>query len=275
MKSFRMNRLFDQASGRCFVVAIDHGIFNEPGFLQGIENIENAVRVLVAANPNVIQLNIGQAHHLQSMPGKDKPALIIRTDLANCYSTNLQSQLYSKMAEDAAEQAVRLDAAAVIVNLIQLPGHPEVTAQCIDNILRLKPQCDRFCMPLIIEPLVFQPNEKAGGYMVDGEAKKIVTLVRQAVELGADIIKADPTDNPEDYPKVIETAGCIPVLVRGGGKVSDEVILARTEALMKQGARGVVYGRNILQHAKPSAITRALMSVVHDNQSAAEAAKLI
>lgn len=268
-----MNRLFDQASQRCFVVAIDHGIFNEPGFLQGIENLENAVNVLVAANPNVIQLNIGQAHHLQSLPGKNKPALIMRTDLANVYSSVLPSQLYSKMADDAAEQAVRLDAAGVIVNLIQLPGHPEVTAQCIDNVLRLKPQCDRFCMPMIVEPLVFQPNEKAGGYMVDGDAKKIVTLVRQAVELGADIIKADPTDNPADYPKVIETAGRVPVLVRGGGKVSDEVILARTEALMKQGARGVVYGRNILQHAKPSAITRALMAVVHENHTAAQAAQ--
>jgi fructose-bisphosphate aldolase, class I len=275
MKSFRMNRLFDPVSQRSFVVAIDHGIFNEPGFLQGIENLENAVQVLVAANPNVIQLNIGQAHHLQSLPGKAKPALIMRTDLANVYSTILQSQLFSKMADDAAEQAVRLDAAGVIVNLIQLPGHPEVTAQCIDNILRLKPQCDRFCMPMIVEPLVFQPNEKAGGYMVDGDAKKIVTLVRQGVELGADIIKADPTDNAADYPKVIETAGRVPVLVRGGGKVSDEVILARTEALMKQGARGVVYGRNILQHAKPSAITRALMAVVHENQSATQAMQLL
>ena len=78
-----------------------------------------------------------------------------------------------------------------------------------------------------------------------------------------------------DYPKVIETAGRIPVLVRGGGKVSDEVILARTEALMKQGARGVVYGRNILQHANPSAITRALMAVVHENLSATQATRLL
>jgi DhnA family fructose-bisphosphate aldolase class Ia len=271
MKSFRLNRLFDPVSARCFVVAIDHGIFNEPGFLQGIENLENAVRLLVAANPNAIQLNIGQAHHLQSLPGKAKPALIMRTDLANVYSTTLQALLFSKLADDAAEQAVRLDAAAVIVNLIQLPGHPEVTAQCIDNILRLKPQCDRFCMPLIIEPLVFQPNEKAGGYMVDGDTKKIVTLVRQAIEFGADIIKADPTDRAEDFAKVIETAGRIPVLVRGGGKVSDDVILTRTEALIKQGARGVVYGRNIVQHTNPSAITRALMAVVHENQPAAVA----
>ena len=33
-----------------------------------------------------------------------------------------------------------------------------------------------------------------------------MTLVRQARELGADLIKADPTDNVEDYHKVIEVA---------------------------------------------------------------------
>ena len=52
----------------------------------------------------------------------------------------------------------------------------------------------------MIEPLVLQPNEKAGGYMVDGDLKKIMPLVRQAVELGADIIKADPTDDVARVP---------------------------------------------------------------------------
>ena len=43
--------------------------------------------------------------------------------------------------------------------------------------------------------------------MVDGDPEKIIPLVRQAVELGADIIKADPTDDVGVYHKVIETAG--------------------------------------------------------------------
>ena len=36
--------------------------------------------------------------------------------------------------------------------------------------------------------------------------------MRQAVELGADIIKADPPDDVDVYGKVIEIAGRIPVL---------------------------------------------------------------
>ena len=116
----------------------------------------------------------------------------------------------------------------------------------------------------MVEPLVMQDNAKAGGYMVDGDIDKILPLVRQAVELGADIIKADPTDNVADYHRVITMAGGKPVLVRGGGKAPEAEILQRTYDLMQQGAKGIVYGRNVIQHANPPGITRALMAIVHD-----------
>jgi DhnA family fructose-bisphosphate aldolase class Ia len=119
-------------------------------------------------------------------------------------------------------------------------------------------------MPLMIEPLVFQPNARAGGYMVDGDPSKIIPLVRQAVELGADIIKADPTDDLSIYAKVVGIAGGVPVLVRGGGKAPEAEILRRTATLLAQGASGIVYGRNIIQHPSPAKITRALMAIVHD-----------
>ena len=101
-----------------------------------------------------------------------------------------------------------------------------------------------------------------------------MTLVRQARELGADLIKADPTDDVEDYHKVIEVAGDVPVLVRGGGRVDDRTLLERTEAVLAQGARGIVYGRNVVQHEYPTGITRALMAVLHDNAAVDDALRL-
>lgn len=275
MKIYRLNRLFNSASNHCFDVAIDHGFFNERGFLQGIENIESAIRKLVDAAPDAIQLTTGQAHYLQSIPGKQKPALVLRTDVANVYGSALPKALFSRMLEQGVLQALQLDASCVVVNLFRIPNQPEVADQCIQNILRLKPECDRYSMPLMIEPLVFRANEQAGGYMVDGDLQKIVPLVRQAVELGADIIKADPTDDVSVYHQVVETAGRIPVLVRGGGKAADQEILERTEKLMGQGASGIVYGRNIIQHADPAGMTRALMAIVHQKASASEASRLI
>ena len=273
MKDYRLNRLFNAKSNRCFDVAVDHGFFNEGGFLKGIEDIEAAVQTLVEANPDAIQLTIGQAPVLQSLPGKGKPALVLRSDVANVYGTDLPDHLFSRVIEDAAEQAVRLDAACLVVNLFNIPGEPEVTDDCIQNILDLKPQCDALAMPLMIEPLVFKPNTEAGGYQVDGNLEKILPLVRQAVELGADVIKADPTDDPADYHQVIQIAGRIPVLVRGGGRVSDEEILQRTHAILVQGAAGIVYGRNIIQHANPAGMTRALMALVHEGATPEEAAR--
>jgi class I fructose-bisphosphate aldolase len=187
----------------------------------------------------------------------------------------LPRALFSRMIEQPVEQALRLDASCVVVNLFRIPGEPDVTDQCIQNILRLKPECDRFAMPLMIEPLVFQPNQKSGGYMVDGDPEKILPLVRQAVELGADIIKADPTDDVSVYYQVVQIAGNIPVLVRGGGKAPDSEILERTEKLIQQGASGIVYGRNIIQHVNPAGMTRALMAIVHDGATAEAAAEFI
>jgi fructose-bisphosphate aldolase, class I len=275
MKAFRLNRLFNAKSGRCFDVAVDHGFFNQPGFLTGIEDIRKTVATLVAAGPDAIQLTTGQARHLQSVAGHIKPRLVLRVDVANVYGKELPDARYSAMLDEAMLQAVRLDAACVCVNLFQIPGAPEVTEQCIDNILRLKVQSDHYAMPMMVEPLVFRPNSEAGGYMVDGDETKIVHLARQAVELGADILKADPTDDVSSYHKVVEAAGGIPVLVRGGGKVSDREILVRTKGLLEQGVHGIVYGRNIIQHANPAGIVRALMAMVHDGTGVDDALKMI
>jgi class I fructose-bisphosphate aldolase len=275
MKDFRLKRLFNAKSGRCFDVAVDHGFFNQPGFLQGIESMPKVIETLVDAAPDAIQLTVGQARHLQSIPGRQKPSLVLRTDVANIYGKELPASRFSLMLEDCMLQAVRFDAACVCVNLFQIPGAPEVHERCVENILKLKPQADYYGMPMMVEPLVFQPNEKAGGYMVDGDVTKIMHLVRQGVELGADVIKADPTDDVSLYHQVVETAGGIPVLVRGGGRVSDEEILKRTQGLLQQGAAGIVYGRNIIQHPNPMGITRALMAMVHDGASVDAALKLV
>lgn len=273
MKAARMNRLF-APSGNCFDVAIDHGMFNERSFLGGIEDMGAAIRDVAAAKPDAIQLPPGTARLLQAIPGKDKPALVLRTDIANVYGTPLPRVLFSEVIDRAVEQGVVLDAACVVVNLLLLPDEPEVYRACVRNVNSLKRECEIMGMPLMVEPLVMQDNAK-GGYMVDGDIDKILPLVRQAAELGADIIKADPCSDVSEYHRVIEIAQGLPVLVRGGGRVSDAEILSRTAELMKQGARGIVYGRNVIQHPDPGGMTRALMAVVHEGATPEAALAMI
>lgn len=266
----RMNRLF--ANGGCLDVAIDHGVCNEPSFLAGLEDMAGVVDALVDARPDAIQMAYGQADLLQSRPGKDKPALVMRIDMGNPYNAQRHKVMWSMLQnhDEPIIGALEMDAACVVVNLFMLPDEPELFRQCVANISRVRADCLKYGMPLMIEPLVMLPNDVKGGYQVDGDAEKIVTLVRLAAEMGADIIKADPTDNPDDFHRVVEAAR-VPVLVRGGGKEDLKAVLAKSARLMGQGAKGMVYGRNIYQHANPRAVVSALMAIIHQGASGEEA----
>lgn len=266
----RMNRLF--GGGRCLDVAIDHGVCNEPSFLNGLEDMSAVVKALVAAAPDAIQMNYGQSDLLQEVPGKDKPALVMRLDMGNPYNRIRHRHMWAVLQNEAEPLigALAMDAACVVVNLFMLPDEPDLFRQCVANISRVRADCDKYGMPLMIEPLVMQPVTEHGGYMVDGDAEKIVTLTRLAREMGADIVKADPTTNAEDFHRVVEAARC-PVLVRGGGKEDLRTVFDKSAALMRQGAMGMVYGRNIYQHANPSAVVRGLMAIIHEDVSGEEA----
>jgi DhnA family fructose-bisphosphate aldolase class Ia len=272
-RKVRMNRLF--GNGCCLDVAIDHGVCNEPSFLDGLENMPAVVRSLVDAKPDAIQMNYGQADLLQALPGKDKPALVMRVDMGNPYNRIRHRDMWAVLQNEAEPLigALEMDAACVVVNLFMLPDEPDLFRQCVQNIARVRADCEKYGMPLMIEPLVMQPVTERGGYMVDGDADKIVTLTRLAREMGADIIKADPTSNAEDFHRVVEAARC-PVLVRGGGKEDLSAVFAKSAALMRQGAVGMVYGRNIYQHANPSAVVRGLMAIIHADASGEEAYSL-
>src|SRR5262249_45999450 len=202
--------------------------------------------------PDAIQLSPGQARLLQRVRGP-KPALVLRTDVANVYGREGvgREYLFSELVEDAVGTALLLDAACVVGNLLLLPGPPELFHACVRKVSSLRAACDAVAMPLMVEPLAMKAGES--GYGVEGDADTIVTLVRQAVELGADVIKADPTDDLDDYRRVLEVAGRVPLLVRGGGRAPDEEILGRTETVIRQGAAGIVYGRNVIQHPSPAA----------------------
>ena len=267
MKEIRLQRLF--RNGGCLDIAIDHGVCNEPSFLDGLEDMPGVVDTLVQAQPDALQMNFGQADLLQRRPGRSKPALVMRLDMGNPYNVTVHRVMWALLQnkKDPVLPAVQMDASCVVVNLFMLPNEPDLFRQCVENISIVRADCDKYGMPLMIEPLVMRPHSEKGGYMVDGDTEKIVTLVRLAREMGADIIKADPTDDTSMFHRVVEAARC-PVLVRGGGREDLKQVFARSRELLNQGAVGMVYGRNVYQHKNPGAVVRALMAMIHDGVSA-------
>jgi class I fructose-bisphosphate aldolase len=269
----RLNRLFTQ-DGKCLQVALDHGVANEASFLPGMEDMKRVVGAVAAAGPDAILLTIGQAHWLQEVVGKQKPSLVVRVDPTNFYTLPTPKLVFCKLLDDAVEQAVALDAAAIVVNLLWAPDQPDLHRQCVENISRVKPLCERYGMPLMVEPLVMIPDDR-GSYKVNPDIHKTVALARQAVELGADIVKADITENLHEYHLVVEAAAPRPLLPRGGSRVPDQEILTRTYTLIQQGASGIVYGRNIYQHPHPERMIRACQAIVHEGADVKQATLIL
>ena len=269
----RLSRLLG-SDGRCLDVAIDHGIFNTKGFLGGIEDMAAAVDTIVSAAPDAVQLAPGQASLLQDKPGRDKPALVFRADVANVYGPNPPPELFCELVADPVEQALAADAACIVIFLLLVPGHPDLHRQCVRNLNAIRPACERYGMPIMVEPIAMRPDGK-GAFAVDGDVETIKVLVRQAVELGAHVLKADPTDDLGAYGEVLAVAGDRPLLVRGGGKAGEQEIFERTVDVMRAGASGIVYGRNIIQHPNPRGITQAFMAIVHDGADAARAMQIL
>ena len=91
----RMNRLF--RNGGCLDVAVDHGVCNEPSFLVGLEDMGKVIDTLVAAGPDAIQMTYGQADLLQSRPGHDKPALVMRINMGNPYNASRHRVMWAEL----------------------------------------------------------------------------------------------------------------------------------------------------------------------------------
>ena len=115
----------------------------EPAMLTGIEDMEQAIDTLVDAAPDAIQLSVGQADLLQRHPGRDKPALVLRTDTPNIYAPEAPAEAWSFMIDDPVGHAVRLDAACVVVNLLDVPGQDGLRRDCLEAISHLRAECDR------------------------------------------------------------------------------------------------------------------------------------
>ena len=120
MKQYRLNRLFNAKVQPLLRCGGGSRLLQSTELLSGIEDMRKVVRTLVDAAPDAIQLTLGMARHLQEIPGRFKPSLVLRTEVANIYGKELPASRFSLMIEETMLQAVRHDAACVCVNLFQI-----------------------------------------------------------------------------------------------------------------------------------------------------------
>ena len=268
------SKMFDPKSKKCINIALDLGVFGDRSFAKGIENLATALPQILAGKPDVIQLNPGGLKIFNKLKLKTNVAIALRLDVTNVYEARDIDYAWDTANIASLDLANDKNVACVVLNLLNLDENSRLQEQCIQNIQLVVAKCKKAAIPIMVEPLVMTAKAGAGSASV-GDVNKIASLVRQAVELGADIIKVDATTPMSDFHQVVEIASGVPVLVRGGGQVTPRELIERTRIAIDSGASGVVYGRNVVQHANPAKFIKSIRSIVHQDATVDEAMKIL
>jgi putative autoinducer-2 (AI-2) aldolase len=247
----RLARIFNPASGRTVMLAIDHGYFQGP--TSGLERVD--VNILPLA-PFADALMLTRGILRTTVPPAYGKGIVLRASGGPSILKELSNE---RIAVDI-EDALRLNVAALAVQVF-IGGDFET--QSIHNMTQLVDLGNRYGIPIL--------GVTAVGKTMTRDARYFRLACRICAELGAHFVKTYYV--PEDFETV--TASCpVPVVMAGGKKLPELEALEMAYRAVSEGAAGVDMGRNIFQSEAPAAMIQAVRNVVHENARPAQAFEL-
>lgn len=254
----RYQRLFN-SNGRSVTIAMDHG--STDGAVAGFEDPQTVLEQVIAGGADAILTSIGIARHF-SKQLKDV-GLLIRCDGATSPLLERPRELILGIEDILSSGA---DAAAAMYMPGSVNGHGSTI-----YFPHLASEAHRWNIPVMAEALPYGFEEHPAARAID----TVTDACRMAAENGADIVKTFFTGDRESFKKVIRSC-YVPVLVLGGPKThSDSEFLASIRDALDAGASGIVIGRNVWQAASPTAMTQALVALVHHDASVDDALRIL
>jgi class I fructose-bisphosphate aldolase/fructose-bisphosphate aldolase/2-amino-3,7-dideoxy-D-threo-hept-6-ulosonate synthase len=249
-KQIRMNRLFNQNTGRMLTIAIDHTI--SYGVAPSLEHIQKVIDKLVGSKPDAIMMHKGIAERcFPSHAGKIP--LIMQSVASSPYQPDNESLL----AE--ASEAIIIGADAISFAITIGGDDQPQQAERLGKVIR-----DARVLGL---PVIAHCYPK-GKFIPENERFKLENVLyaaRVGAELGVDIVKTYYTGSPETFAKVVEAVPT-KVVAAGGPKLADlNQMFMAVKDIVNTGSAGITYGRNIWQDPNPAGVVMALRAIVHDD----------
>ncbi len=236
----RLARVFNPASGRTVMLAIDHGYFQGP--TAGLERVDvNIVPLL----PHATALMCTRGILRTTVPAAFANGVVLRASGGPSILKELSNEQLAIDVDDAA----RLNVAAMAVQVF-IGG--EFETQSVHNMTRLVDQGIRAGIPTL--------GVTAVGKNMTRDARYFRLATRICAELGAHFVKTYYVE--EGFETV--TASCpVPIVMAGGKKLPERDALTMAYRAVSEGAAGVDMGRNIFQSEAPVAMIQAVGAVVH------------
>ena len=254
-KSIRMDSIFRKSTGKTVMVAIDHGGIAGP--LAGIEKPAEVVRACREGGADCILATRGLVSASRGEWDRAMSVVLRLTGGFTVLGGKFEEELISSV-----ETALMYGAAGTAVTVKF--GH-EREGEFARQASLVADSCERWGMPLMIEAMA------KGKDMKSTDPKGILLASRAAQEIGADIVKTYYTGDPESFRQVVE--GCpVPVVILGGAKMETvEQVFSDVHASLQAGGRGIAIGRNIWQHGNTRRMVEAMVGMVHQGWTVAEA----
>jgi len=250
-EQIRLKRLF--SSGNVVIVAVDHGLYNGP--LPGLIDLPRVAQLVMDAD--AILMSPGMpAHCVDVFAQRGAPALIVRLNWGTQYATQWNYGTAHSVPMISAHDALALGADIALAGFSLHTGDERMDADNIAVLAKHIAEKRAAGIPLIGE---FYPAG-AEDLVPEKLQEQVAIGCRIAAELGADMIKTFYTG--KEFEKIV-AATPVPIFGLGARKTPREIDalhLAANE--IRAGARGVVFGRNVVQARDPKRFLDALKEVV-------------
>ena len=242
----RLNRIIKPKSGRCVMLAIDHGYFgNIPGQLKCFSDMSPLFEYADA-----LMLTRGMLRNCVSAE-IDVP-IVLRVSAG----ASMLKELSNEEINVSIDEAIRLNVSAITCSIF-VGG--EYEKQSLMNLSQLVNEGNTLGVPTLAVTAV-------GREMVR-DARYLGMASRMAAEMGATFVKTYYCENFEEVTNICPA----PIVIAGGKKIEERDALQMARNAIDKGAVGVDMGRNIFQSDKPIGMIKAVRAIVHENTSVDEA----
>src|SRR5690242_645605 len=216
----RLARIFNAASGKTVMLAVDHGYFQGP--TTGLERIDVDIVPLVQY-ADALMITRGALR--TSVPPEIAKPVVLRSSGGQSILKELSNELVAVDIEDA----VRLNVSALAVQVYIGGPHEH---ESIGNLVKVVDAGNRHGIPTLAVTGV--------GKELVRDAKYLGLATRICAEMGAHVVKTYFCD--QHFARV--AAACpVPLVIAGGKKLPELGALKMAYEAIDQGAAGVDMGR--------------------------------
>jgi len=249
----RLGKIFN-GKKNLVISALDHVM--EYGDQPGIEDSGKAIMNCMGTDALLLP-RFMLKRHSDLFTGREAPVPVIRINWTSSFYYPLDYRGGFTEIAATVEEAVEAGGEAVICSLFLENSNEEMETRNVALFSEIVRQKEKLGIPLIGECYVVEHTDRTP----EENHAKVKRVTRIMAELGADLIKCFITN---DFQDVVSNLP-VPAFTIGAEKLENDIdVLKKAESSVKQGARGIIFGRNIFMAEKPKALIHALNRVIND-----------